>query len=99
RCPSMFFQRKLPVSFSSCITLSDGEIMTVTSSISLQASAGFFCQKTDGLVVIREEPPKTLDPCETPVRNRKSSPPPGREFSAGAGWLRPRARKTKHSVG
>src|SRR5580704_5821407 len=92
----MFFQRKLPVSLSSCITLSVGEIITVASSISLHANAGFFCQETEGFNVMRGEPPKTPRPYERPIRNRASLPQPGRRSPGDAGllWI-PKRRKAR----
>src|SRR5882672_8107810 len=89
----MFFQRKLPVSLSSCITLSFGEIMTVASSISLQDSAGFFCHKTEGLLFIREGPPRTRDLCGTPARSRRWSPRHGGGFPEADDWPWIRRRK------
>src|SRR6266850_7659862 len=89
----MFFQRKLPVSLSSCITLSFGEIMTVASSISLQASTGFFCHRTEA-VFIWEEPPRTLRLCGTPARIRRWNPRPGREYPEAADWLPIQRRRT-----
>src|SRR6266850_2555889 len=91
--PSMFFQRKLPVSLSSCITLSLGEIMTVVSSISLQASAGFFCHRTEA-AFIREEPPRTRRFCGTPACTRRWNPRHGREYPEAADWLQIQRKRT-----
>jgi len=39
------------------------EMMTVSSSISLQARAGFFCQVTEAGVLMPEGPPRTSHSC------------------------------------
>src|SRR5260370_31064519 len=89
----MFFQRNLPVSLSSCITLSFGEMMIVSSSISLQARAGFFCQKTAAGGIMREEPPKTSHFCGMPVHSTVFPSQPHLEFQEAAGWLPLRQRR------
>src|SRR5947207_3987694 len=95
----MFFQRKLPVSLSSCITLSCGEMMTVSSSISLHARSGFFCQTTAAGVLIKEEPPKTWSCFGRPGYSRIFRSRPDLGFQEAADWLPPRRRKKAHWAG
>src|SRR5437016_1042455 len=94
----MFFQRKLPVSLSSCITLSFGEMMIVSSSISLHARAGFFCHKTEAGALTRGEPPKTRSSCVMSGCSRIFPSPPGLEFQEAAGWLALRRRRKARSA-
>src|SRR5258708_29840294 len=94
----MFFQRKLPVSLSSCITLSFGEMMMVSSSISLHARAGFFCQMTEAGALMREEPPRTRSSCRMPWCGRIFPSRPDLEFQEAAGWLPLRRRKKARSA-
>src|ERR1700720_2892854 len=67
--------------------------MTVASSISLQASAGFFCHKTEASEFILVRPPRTPHLCGTPARSRRWSLPHGRVFSEAADWPLIRWRK------
>src|SRR5882672_4101420 len=57
----MLRHTKLPVSFNSCITLSPGEMITVSSSISLHANAGFFCHTPLAATFMTAKPPRKTD--------------------------------------
>src|SRR5882757_9150639 len=92
----MFFQRNLPVSLSSCITLSFGEMMTVSSSISLQARAGFFCQVTEAGVLMREGPPRTSYSCGRTSYSRLFQLRHGLGFQATGAWIPVRRRRKVH---
>src|SRR5215470_10369195 len=96
RRPSIFRQTKLPVSFSSCITLSPGEIMTVSSSISLQASAGFFCQTPLVATLMWAKPPKRIDSSGIAGCNLRFPHSPQREFATNDGDRGVPKKKTKH---
>src|SRR5260370_40942229 len=74
-------------------------MMTVSSSISLHARAGFFCQKTGAAVLMREEPPKIPGPCGMTGYNRLFPLRPDLEFQEGAGWLPLPPRRKARSAG
>src|SRR5262249_43582798 len=91
----MFRQMKLPVLFNSCITLSLGEMMMVSSSISLQGSEGFVRHTPAAGTCMKARRPKRIDPSGTAGCNREFPRWLRRGFREGACDRLYQRKKTK----